>query len=99
MKNIFFLFLISTCTVEASDISTFKKENKYAEKIYLSPESLLVSEKQIYIKLSKDLIPVEHLHSDYHGIYVLKDELEASRRFLCLRCNSIHSIEEGCQSF
>lgn len=98
MKKILFLSLIFICGLEASDVSTHKKENEFLEKIYLSPESVLVSEKQIYVQLPEGFVPVEHMHSDYHGIYVFEQELQSGRRFSCLRCNSIRSIEEGCCS-
>lgn len=47
------------------------KENKYVEKIYLNPSEIDILDKQIYVKVEDEAIPVLTLYTDQEGVFVL----------------------------
>ncbi len=51
------------------------------KKIYVSPENILVQDKNIFVLLDQQWVVVEGLHSDKDGIY-----LNVANIWICPRC-------------
>jgi hypothetical protein len=50
------------------------------DKVYIQPDSIYFSPNQIYVRIAEDLIPIQHLSCDCHGIFVSIQDIQAGKK-------------------